>query len=556
VDQFKKMFGSMSISQRLSIAVMAIAAIAALAWFSSWRREANFKPLYRNLASEDASQALQKLKEAGIEFRLADDGNTILVPGDKLPETRLTLAREGLPKTGRIGFELFDKTTFGTTDFAEQVNYRRALEGELERTISTLGEVERARVHLTFAKDSVFAEARRAAKASVMLNLRHAAAVSPANVAAIAHLVASAVDGLSADQVTIVDTRGDLLNKPHVTGSLGDASNTRLEYRAALEHDLQSKLTQTLDPVLGGGSYRVGVSVDCDFAGVEENEEVWDPTKSVMVSSQRTEESSSEGLATGVPGTQANLPEPPQRPAGAPGTTRKTESSNFQTSRKVRHVEQARGEVKRITVAVLLDQEVHQEGKGAAAKRTFIPPAQEKIAIIRNLVTNVAGLNTTRGDQITVESLPFDTTMREGLAADEQSAPKPPAAPLTWSTRLMQDHTLQGAAGGGVAILVLGAWLLMRKRKSLPVAVEVAPQLAPAESHAVQSQALAPRAIGSSLSADEQANLEHDLMESLKIPDKGISKAETLTKFLRQEIKRDPQAATQLLRAWLLEEER
>jgi flagellar M-ring protein FliF len=142
------MFGSMSASQRLTIAVMGVAVVAGLMWLASWRREANFKPLYRGMSSEDAGQALQKLKDASVDFRLGDDGTTILVPGDKLAETRLILAREGLPKTGRIGFELFDKTNFGTTDFAEQVNYRRALEGELERTISTIGEIERACVYM------------------------------------------------------------------------------------------------------------------------------------------------------------------------------------------------------------------------------------------------------------------------------------------------------------------------------------------------------------------------------------------------------------------------
>jgi flagellar M-ring protein FliF len=547
------MFGSMSASQRLSIAVMGVAVAAALMWFASWRREANFKPLYRGMASEDAAQALQKLKEAGVDYRLEDDGNTILVPGDKLPETRLTLAREGLPKTGRIGFELFDKTTFGTTDFAEQINYRRALEGELERTISTLGEIERARVHLTFAKDSVFADARQAAKASVLLNLRHAAMLSPVNVAAISHLVASAVEGLAPEQVTIVDARGDLLNKPRASGALGNMPEAQLEYRVALERDLQSKLTQTLDPVLGLGNYRTGVSVECDFAGVEENEEVWDPTKSVMVSSQRTEEAAGAQTSAGVPGTQSNLPDPPPRPTAGSGTTRRTESSNYQTSRKVRHVEQSRGEVKRITVAVLLDQEAHWEGQGAAKKRVFVPPTQEKIAVIRNLVTNVSGLNHMRGDQITVESLPFDGTVREEPQTSDPAAKPQAAPPDSLTQRFMKDRKLQGAAGGGVLLLGGAAFMLLRKRGSQPTAQMANPQVASGDGQ--PQSAGSSHAIAAGFTPEEQASLEQDLLESLKLPGKGISRSETLTKFLRQEVKKDPQAATQLLRAWLLEEE-
>src|ERR1700691_363198 len=205
MDQFKKVWNAMSAFQKASIAVAIIGALAGYLAISSWRHDTNFKALYRGMASEDAAQAVQKLKDAGIEYRLADDGNTILVPTDKSAESRLLLAREGLPKSGRIGFELFDRTNFATTDFAEQVNFRRALAGELERTISSLGEIEKARVHLTFPKDSVFVESRQPAKASVLLNLRRSASLAPENVAAIAHLVASAVEGLSPQQVTIVD---------------------------------------------------------------------------------------------------------------------------------------------------------------------------------------------------------------------------------------------------------------------------------------------------------------------------------------------------------------
>ena len=401
-------------------------------------------------------------------------------------------------------------------------------------------------------------EKGQAARGSVRGTLRHEEKIAPVNVTAIANLVASAVEGLAPGQVTIVDARGDLLNKPRATGSLGEMPTAQLEYRAAIERDLQNKLSQTLDPVLGAGNYRTGVSVECDFAGVEENEEVWDPTKSVMVSSQRTEESTgSAQTSAGVPGTQANLPDPPPRPAGSTGTTRRTESSNYQTSRKVRHVEQSRGEVKRITVAVLLDQESHWEGDGSAKKRVFVAPAAEKIAVIKNLVTNVAGLNQTRGDQLTVESLPFDGTIRDEPPGTQPAA-QPQATPVgTLASRLKTDHMLQGEIGGGVLVLLLAVGMLLRKMRSPKPAAEVAnPQIAAGTGAAAHGQTAAPsRAITSGFTPEEQASLEQDLMESLKLPSNTVSKAETLTKFLRQEIKKDPQAATQLLRAWLLEEE-
>ena len=186
--------------------------------FAHWRHEGDFRPLYTGLAAEDAGAVVQKLKETGTEYRLSDNGSTVLAPSARVAELRLQLAAGGLPKSGRMGFELFDKTSFGVTDFAEHVNYRRALEGELERSIVSLAEVERARVHLTFPKESVYLEARQPAKASVVLGLRPGAQLSPQNVMAVCNLLASAVEGLAPEAVSVVDTRGNLLNRPRKSG--------------------------------------------------------------------------------------------------------------------------------------------------------------------------------------------------------------------------------------------------------------------------------------------------------------------------------------------------
>jgi flagellar M-ring protein FliF len=496
---------------------------------------------------------MQKLKENNVEFRLEDDGGTVLVPSEKLAETRLILAREGLPKTGRIGFELFDKTNFATTDFAEQVNYRRALEGELARTISTLAEIERARVHLTFAKDSVFVDSRQPAKASVLLNLRRAGTLSPVNVAAIAHLVASSVEGLSPQQVTIVDSQGELLNKPRGTGPLAAASDSQLDYQMTMEHELANKLNQTLDPVLGPGNYRTGVSVECDFSGVDESEEVLDPTKSVMLSSQRTDETAGGGArgSGGIPGTASNLPAPPPQTTSNAGTTRRTESASYQTSRLVRHIEHPRGGVKRITVAVLLDQSMRWERKGGTLSRTFIPPTPEKIGVIKDMITNVAGINAARGDQVTVETLPFDGTLREdppgSVSTDKNTSPPQPA----WMDHLHDTKTVGGAAGLILAAAAFLLWRAKRRRrgKRLVEITEQLPALPEMARLASAEQALA-------LSEREAVSEEQKLIDSLKGPMlSATSKTDALTKYLRQEVKKDPQAATQLLRTWLLEDE-
>src|SRR5579871_1901025 len=192
MDQFRKVLANLSVTQRITIALVVVAVGAGLYALVHWRQESDFHPLYTTLASEDAGAVVQKLKESGVPYRLSENGSTILVPSARVAEMRLEMASAGLPKSGRIGFELFDKTNFGATEFVEHINYNRALEGELERSINTLNPVEQARVHLTEAKDSVFVEQRQPAKASVVVKLRLGASLQPQNVTAIQQLVSSA----------------------------------------------------------------------------------------------------------------------------------------------------------------------------------------------------------------------------------------------------------------------------------------------------------------------------------------------------------------------------
>ncbi|MEO8099780.1 MAG: flagellar basal-body MS-ring/collar protein FliF [Acidobacteriota bacterium] len=549
MEQFKRIWGTMSASQRISIGLATVGFIGALMWLSSWRHEANFKPLFRGLDSGEAADAVQKLRESGVEFRLADNGGTILVSEQQLAETRLSLAREGLPKTGRMGFELFDSQNFGTTDFAEQVNYRRALEGELERTIATINEVEKSRVHLTFAKESVFTENRQPSKAAVLLNLRRSTTLSAENVAAIANLVASAVEGLSPKQITILDSNGQLLNRPRSETETASAPEGQMEYRVALERDMQNKLTQTLDPVLGFDKYRAGVSIDVDFSNVQESEEKWDPNNSVMASSQRTEESNnSQSAGGGVPGTQANLPDEPARVAATSGVTRKTESTTFQTSRTVRHVDKERGTVKRVTVAVLLDQDGKWQGNGSEASLVFTPPPPEKIEVIKNLVTNVAGLSMERGDQITVETLPFTNSLHQDPPSAPAGQTPGPTAPVSVVERFKDPKILGAFVAVFVILLGTAFWMFKRRGKKPAVALVAAGETGQ------PGQLSAASGVIENLSTGDLARLEQSLLESLRVPAKTISKSDTLAKYLRQEVKQNPHLAAQTLRTWLLEE--
>ncbi|HMD48179.1 MAG TPA: flagellar basal-body MS-ring/collar protein FliF, partial [Bryobacteraceae bacterium] len=317
MDQVKKLLGALTPRQLVSIVIAAIAVVGAVMGLSRWQRESGMRPLYTGLAPEDASAIVQKLREAGVDFKISSSGTEIMAPEDKVPELRLQMAGSGLPKTGRIGFEIFDKTNFGITDFAEHVNYRRALEGELERSVMAISDVQQARVHVTLPKDSVFSDARESAKASVLVGLRPGTRLSSTNVVAITNLVSSAVEGLTPESVSVVDMNGTLLSRPRRDGlpDTEQASVAVLEYKQSIEHDLAAKINNTLEPLLGADKFRTGVSADIDMTSGEQSEETFDPSKSVMLSSQKTEDSSGvTRTLPSAPGTAANLA--PQQAAG------------------------------------------------------------------------------------------------------------------------------------------------------------------------------------------------------------------------------------------------
>jgi len=310
MDQVKKLLGALTPRQLVSIVIAAIAVVGAVMGLSRWQRESGMRPLYTGLAPEDASAIVQKLREAGVDFKISSSGTEIMAPEDKVPELRLQMAGSGLPKTGRIGFEIFDKTNFGITDFAEHVNYRRALEGELERSVMAISDVQQARVHVTLPKDSVFSDARESAKASVLVGLRPGTRLSSTNVVAITNLVSSAVEGLTPESVSVVDMNGTLLSRPRRDGlpDTEQASVAVLEYKQSIEHDLAAKINNTLEPLLGADKFRTGVSADIDMTSGEQSEETFDPSKSVMLSSQKTEDSSGvTRTLPSAPGTAANL---------------------------------------------------------------------------------------------------------------------------------------------------------------------------------------------------------------------------------------------------------
>jgi flagellar M-ring protein FliF len=578
MDQVKKLFASLTPRQLASIAIAAIAVVAGVMFLSRWQRESGMRPLYTGLAPEDASAIVQKLRESGVDFKIANNGTELLAPEDKVPELRLQMAGSGLPKTGRIGFEIFDKTNFGITDFAEHVNYRRALEGELERSVMAISDVQQARVHVTLPKDSVFSDAREAAKASVLVGLRPGTRLSSTNVVAITNLVSSAVEGLAPESVSVVDMSGTLLSRPRHDGlpDTAQASEAVLEYRQAIEHDLTGKINNTLEPLLGADKFRTAVSADIDMTSGEQSEETFDPAKSVMLSSQKTEDTSGvTRIAPSPPGTAANLA--PQQPAGSnaqtpppastqpaqPGqpnnaqtqtaqqntarsagntsnTTRRSESITFQSSRVTKHLKLPQGTLKRLSIAVLVDQGSKMEGQGAQAHRVVIPPDTEKLKAIQTLVGTLVGLDATRGDQITVEALPFDNSVNlDPGSLGAPIAPKKPDDVLSIDALKKKPALLWGSVGGGVLVIGLVIFSMTRgKKRGLSVETqEVLP--------AVDAYTKLPAAPGPSVSMGPPAHL----------PALMPSRTEVLLTQLQEASRNNPEIWASILRGWLGEEE-
>jgi flagellar M-ring protein FliF len=557
MNQLRNLATSLSIRQRATILVVALAVAAGMISFSRWRRESDFRPLYQSLAAEDAGAIVQKLKESGVEYRLAENGGTVLVPSARTAESRLALAAAGLPKSGRIGFELFDKTNLGATEFAEHINFHRALEGELERSVMCLGEVELARIHVTFSKESLYTEERQPAKASVLVRLKPGARISPANVTAITYLVSSAVEGLAPEAISVLDMQGNLLSRPRrpSNGSSDEPSDALLDFRHGIERDLLNKINSTLEPLVGADKFRAGVSVDCDFSSVEQNEEILDPSRSVMVSSQKSEDISGGTGASGIPGTASTLPRPTSRPGTMlAGVSRRTENIAYQTTRTVRHTRLPQGAIRRLSLAVLVDQAVRWEGAGAKRKRVLVPPTPETLKAIHDLVAGITGFTPDRGDQLIVEAMPFESTLYPETETGQLAPPAPPSPavrPLPPWLEALRDPRIAGAAGGGALVLIAVVVFLMRRGSrrrasaSTPAALEGA-GAAPTLEERMQAQ-LAERAL-------QEQQLEQEALSSIRLPKVTTKKAEVLAKQIKEISKRDAAAGAHVLKEWIGEQ--
>jgi flagellar M-ring protein FliF len=578
MEQLKQLLRSLSMRQRIVIVLAAILVAGGLYAFSRWNRERDFRPLYTGLSLEDGGAVVQKLHESGVEFRLSENGTTVLVPSARVAELRLQMASAGLPRSGRIGFELFDKTNFGVTDFTEQVNYRRALEGELERSVMSLSEVEQARVHITFSKESVFLDSRQPAKASVLVRLRPSMKLAPGNVLAVTQLVSSAVEGLAPEAVAVLDMQGNLLSRRRMAGLTGgpEPSEAMLDYRQSIEKDLVAKMNSTLEPFLGAERFRTGASVDCDFTSGEQSEETFDPARTVMVTSQRTEDATGGAVAAGVPGTASNLPRPTSRPgSSSTGVSRRSENISYQASRSTRHIRLPLGTLKRLSLAVLVDNTIRWEGTGPKARRILEPASPQKLKAARDLVAAATGFSAERGDQLIVETQPFESTLSlEPPPGQPEAPPGSTGFQLpVWMQMGGKYKNLPVLIGAAVGVLLLllalaAVWMVRRGRlrKQKTAEVNVQPTLpgstsdpgAAANAEGAETSPEDPEKVLEKQLADRataKARLDAQALNSLKLPPVTTKKAEVLTKHINEETKKNPVTAAQLIRTWLNERE-
>ena len=404
----------------LSAAVAATLIIVLLLW----SRQPEYKVLYSNLSDRDGGAIITALQTMNVPYQFSDTGGAILVPSTMVNDARLRLAQQGLPKGGSVGFELMDNQKFGISQFAEQINYQRALEGELERTISSIASVQAARVHLAIPKPSVFVREQRSPSASVLVNLYPGRVLDDGQVSAIAHMVASGVPDMPLSNVTIVDQNGDLLTAPSTTNGL-DA--TQLKYVKQIEFDAQERIQAILAPLYGMGNVRAQVSADIDFSQTEQTAESYQPNptpSTATVRSQQLNEASDVGARAtgGVPGALSNAPPLPasaplQNPAAASGASgasavtgplsvRKDVTTNYEVDKTIRHTEQPMGGVKRLSVAVVIN---YRRQVDASGKSKMVPLNSEQQAPAEQRVKDAMGFDPTRGDVVNVVNSAFST---------------------------------------------------------------------------------------------------------------------------------------------------
>ena len=540
---------------KIPLMVAAAAACAIVVAMVLWAKSPDYRTLYSNLSDQDGGAIVTQLTQMNIPYRFADGSGAIEVPADKVHELRLRLAQQGLPKGGAAGFELLDQEKFGISQFSEQVNYQRALEGELARTIETLGPVKGARIHLAMPKPSLFVREQKSPSASVTVNLQPGRALDDGQISAIVHLVSSAVAGLPPGNVTVVDQSGRLLTQSGVAGR--DLNDAQLKYTADVESRVQRRIEAILGPIVGNGNVHAQVTAQLDFASKEQTEEQYapnggDPAQAVLRSRQvNSSEQIGGQYPGGVPGALSNQPAPansapittPQNgqngqqnaqgqqqgqqttstntASSGPRNTTHNETNNYEVDRTIRHTKMNVGDVQRLSVAVVVNYRTLADGKTAAL-------TADQLKQIEDLTREAMGYTEKRGDTLNVVNSPFNMT-------DDVGGELP-----FWQQQSFIDQLM--TAGRWLLVLIV-AFILWRKA--------VRPQLVrrQEEAKAVQEAAQARNEIEESV----EVRLSKDEQQQQRRSNQRLS-AEVMSQRIREMSDNDPRVVALVIRQWMSNE--
>ncbi|MFV9668143.1 flagellar basal-body MS-ring/collar protein FliF [Pantoea sp. KXB25] len=563
-EQDKKGFGDLlarlRANPRIPLIVAAAAVVAIVIAMVLWAKQPSYSVLYNNLSDEDGGAIVTQLTQMNIPYRFAENGGALMVPEANVHELRLRLAQQGLPKGGSVGFELLDKEKFGISQFSEQVNYQRALEGELARTIESLGPVKTARVHLAMPKPTLFVREQKAPSASVTLTLQPGRALDEGQIQAIAHMVSSSVAGLPPGNVTVVDQAGRLLTRSDAAGR--DLNDAQLKYAAEVEARYQQRIEAILNPILGQGNVHAQVTAQINFDTSEQTDEKYQPNanpSNTAIRSRQTSTSDQSGspYPGGVPGALSNQPAPantapvttPNNNAAngqnangqnnaannatqttstaasaTPTNSRRDDTVNYELDRTIRHTKMNVGDVQRLSVAVVVNYRADDKGKAIALN-------EQQLKQIEDLTREAMGYSQNRGDSVNVVNSQFNTT--EPMSVD---------LPF-WQQQSFFEQLMDA---GKWLLVALVAFILYRKLVRPHLVRKQAADKAAAE-------AIAARAAEKPEEEAFSVQLSKDELEQERKSNNRMS-AEVMSQRIRDMSENDPRVVALVIREWMSKE--
>ena len=413
-EQVKAFFSRLSVSQKVFLVSVVLLSFAAIWLVTSLANTLTYSVLFSNLDARDSAMIIEKLKEQKVPYQLSGAGTVVSVPDSRVGELRIQLASEGLPQGGAIGFEIFDKSSLSTTDFVQNINYLRAIEGELGRSLSQLREIQSAKVHISLPKKSVFVSEQEQAKASIVIRPRPGAVLSHSLIPAIIHLTAQSVEGLRPEHIAVIDVNGQLLSKPRDTiNGLQAQNDSQYAYQRTMEQSYTQKIVGLLEPIVGQGKVRANVQLQLDFSQVQVTEQLVDPDRTVKISEKSDSSKNSQGASGGIPGVGGNVASAAvSSPAGADGASSKSESTitNYEISKTTTQTIKPLGVIQRVSAAVVLDNITQVQLTDGEMVKQSIPQSPEMLDSIRKIVQAAVGFDSERGDLVEVANLPFDTS--------------------------------------------------------------------------------------------------------------------------------------------------